>query len=335
MSGRTEGARRNASLRLHFGLFSLLSLLHLRPSPASAAKVDDLFRAWLENDLWPDAKSRGISRATFDAAFAGVTPEPRSSRSRHAGPEGQDAEEAAPGRVRLAGQLFRRKDHRRGDRRRPQPRRQIRQDAGRDRKGLWRPARRRARHLGPRDPASARPRFPTMRSRCSAPRPSCRRARTCSARRCWPPSKSSRRGLATRGQMKSSWAGALRPAAVPALVVPRTRGRFRRRRPPRHLEFARPMRWPRSPTISCDYGWVRGRDWGFEVTVPDRRFLRAGRPGPGPPHFGMGGDGHCARQRQAVPGQRGACRRLFADAGRPQRSGLHRHAEFLRAQGIQ
>ena len=46
----------------------------IRHRPASAAKVDDLFRAWLQNDLWPEAKSRGISKQTFDAAFAGVKP---------------------------------------------------------------------------------------------------------------------------------------------------------------------------------------------------------------------------------------------------------------------
>ena len=52
----------------------LLLLSVLLATPASAAKVDDLFRSWLETDLWPEAKSRGISKATFDAAFAGVTP---------------------------------------------------------------------------------------------------------------------------------------------------------------------------------------------------------------------------------------------------------------------
>ena len=43
-------------------------------APASAAKIDDQFRAWLQGDLWPEAKAKGISRKTFDAAFDGVTP---------------------------------------------------------------------------------------------------------------------------------------------------------------------------------------------------------------------------------------------------------------------
>ena len=58
------------------------------------------------------------------------------------------------------------------------------------------------------------------------------------------------RGLATRGQMKSSWAGALgQPQFLPSSFL-EARGRFRRRRPPRHLELATPTPWPRSPTIS-------------------------------------------------------------------------------------
>ncbi|MER8844902.1 lytic murein transglycosylase [Mesorhizobium australicum] len=42
--------------------------------PASAAKIDDQFRAWLQTDLWPEAKAKGVSKQTFDAAFSGVKP---------------------------------------------------------------------------------------------------------------------------------------------------------------------------------------------------------------------------------------------------------------------
>ena len=41
-------------------------------TPAAPANFD----AFLA-ELWPDARSRGISRATFDQAFAGLTPDPR------------------------------------------------------------------------------------------------------------------------------------------------------------------------------------------------------------------------------------------------------------------
>ena len=52
----------------------LLFLSFVALSPAFAAKIDDQFRAWLEQDLWPDARANGVSKKTFDAAFAGVTP---------------------------------------------------------------------------------------------------------------------------------------------------------------------------------------------------------------------------------------------------------------------
>jgi membrane-bound lytic murein transglycosylase B len=45
--------------------------------PASAASVaKSSFPAFLES-LWPDARARGVSRATFDAAFRGVAPDPK------------------------------------------------------------------------------------------------------------------------------------------------------------------------------------------------------------------------------------------------------------------
>ncbi|MGX8010326.1 lytic murein transglycosylase [Mesorhizobium sp. ORM8.1] len=50
-------------------LFALLLAL-----PTHAAPIDDQFRAWLQTDLWPEAKSKGISKKTFDEAFLGVKP---------------------------------------------------------------------------------------------------------------------------------------------------------------------------------------------------------------------------------------------------------------------
>ncbi len=59
--------------RLAFA-FLLISLLGPFTHPVSAAAIDDQFRAWLQNDLWPEAKAKGISKKTFDAAFDGVKP---------------------------------------------------------------------------------------------------------------------------------------------------------------------------------------------------------------------------------------------------------------------
>lgn len=39
--------------------------------PASAS-LEDQYRQWLANDLWPAARAQGVSQATFNAAFAGT-----------------------------------------------------------------------------------------------------------------------------------------------------------------------------------------------------------------------------------------------------------------------
>jgi membrane-bound lytic murein transglycosylase B len=46
------------------------------PVEAQQAKPDPAFAAFLQ-ELWPDARAKGVSRATFDLAFAGLTPDPR------------------------------------------------------------------------------------------------------------------------------------------------------------------------------------------------------------------------------------------------------------------
>ena len=53
---------------------ALLMAGWLNTGVASAAKIDDQFRAWLQTDLWPEAQANGVSKTTFDAAFSGVTP---------------------------------------------------------------------------------------------------------------------------------------------------------------------------------------------------------------------------------------------------------------------
>jgi len=41
---------------------------------AGPARSADAFRAFLDS-LWPDAQALGVTRATFDAAFKGLTPD--------------------------------------------------------------------------------------------------------------------------------------------------------------------------------------------------------------------------------------------------------------------
>ncbi len=55
----------------------LATCLLLLASPALAAvdrpAVEGAFQAWLQSDIWPEAKAAGVSRATFDAATKGLT----------------------------------------------------------------------------------------------------------------------------------------------------------------------------------------------------------------------------------------------------------------------
>ncbi|MCB1424394.1 MAG: lytic murein transglycosylase, partial [Notoacmeibacter sp.] len=50
-----------------------LVLLVSAPALARSQAVERQFRDWLANDLWPQARQRGVSAATFNAAFDGVT----------------------------------------------------------------------------------------------------------------------------------------------------------------------------------------------------------------------------------------------------------------------
>ncbi|KAB2920389.1 MAG: lytic murein transglycosylase [Hyphomicrobiaceae bacterium] len=58
------------------GLLAALALLLLPLACArpAAAQAGDVFRRFVE-DLWPDARAMGVSRATFDRAFRGVDPD--------------------------------------------------------------------------------------------------------------------------------------------------------------------------------------------------------------------------------------------------------------------
>ena len=54
----------------------LALLVMLSPLPAMAqdhAAVDRQFRTWLEDTIWPRARAAGVSRATHEAAFQGIT----------------------------------------------------------------------------------------------------------------------------------------------------------------------------------------------------------------------------------------------------------------------
>ncbi|HSX73300.1 MAG TPA: lytic murein transglycosylase, partial [Shinella sp.] len=60
-----------------FSWLTLLALalvtMALPAQAASKAEVEKMFRAWIDNDLWPAAQKTGVSEKTFRAAMQGVT----------------------------------------------------------------------------------------------------------------------------------------------------------------------------------------------------------------------------------------------------------------------
>lgn len=59
-----------------FLAMALIWVLGVSVLPAAAqnrAAVEAQFRSWLEQSVWPAAQRKGVSRATFDSAFRGVT----------------------------------------------------------------------------------------------------------------------------------------------------------------------------------------------------------------------------------------------------------------------
>ena len=56
-----------------------------------------------------------------------------------------------------------------------------------------------------------------------------------------------------------------------------------------------PIRMASIANYLVHYGWVKGRDWGFEVTVPESVSCALEGPDQGKPHLRLGGDGHRAQ----------------------------------------
>ena len=55
----------------------LTLVLVFAATPSRAASLNQGFRSFLETDIWPEAKAKGVPRAVFDAAFRGVAPNTR------------------------------------------------------------------------------------------------------------------------------------------------------------------------------------------------------------------------------------------------------------------
>jgi lytic murein transglycosylase len=250
------------------GLGLFLALLSLALSvPASAARVDDLFRAWLQDDLWPEARAKGITRQTFDAAFAGVEPnlelpdlvmpgeKPKTPKLQHQAEFGSPADYfaekvmaavTAGGRARAA--------------------RYGKTLAAIEKKygvpagvvlAIW------GRESGFGKAQGSYDAFEVLGTKAfMSTRKDKFREEVLAALAILD------EGLAARAQMKSSWAGALgQPQFLPSSFLRDA------------VDFdgdGRPDIWNSDADAMAsiasylvDHGWVRGRDWGFEVTVPD------------------------------------------------------------------
>ena len=234
--------------------------------PASAAKIDDQFREWLQNDLWPQAKREGISKQTFDAAFAGIKPnlklpdlvmpgeKPRTPKKQHqaefGSPGSYFAEKTvgavtAGGRARLAANA---KTLAAIEKRYGVPGPVV--------LAIW------GRETGYGAAKLSYDAFEVLGTKAfMATRKDMFRKEALAALAIV------EKGLVSRGEMKSSWAGALgQPQFMPTSFLKHA------------ADFdgdRHPDIWNSTPDVLAsiasyltDYGWVKGRDWGFEVSVP-------------------------------------------------------------------
>ena len=255
-------------LRLPFlGLLALSLLLAIPAGLASAAKIDDQFRAWLAKDLWPAAKASGVSKKTFEAAFAGVKPNLKlpdlvmPGEQEDTPKDQHQAEFRSPGNYFAentvagvtAGGRARAGKHASTlaalERRYGVPRGII--------LAIW------GRESGFGNAKIPYDAFEVLGTKAFlATRKEMFREEVLAAL------VMVERGLAPRSAMKSSWAGALgQPQFMPTSFLKHAVGFDGKGSPDIWNSEADTL--ASIANYLADYGWVKGRDWGFEVTVPD------------------------------------------------------------------
>lgn len=248
------------------GALLLIALSLWAPIAASAAPIDAQFREWLDTSLWPEAKAKGISRKTFDAAFEGVTPnlklpdlvmpgkKPETPKTQHQAefnsPAGYFAEKTlnslvSGGRSR-AGKYA--KTLAAIEKRYGVPGEIVLAIWGRE-----------SGYGAAKIPYDA---FEVLGTKAFlATRKDMFRTEVLAAL------EMAERGLATRDQMKSSWAGALgQPQFLPTSFLKHALdgdgdGRV-------DIWNSVPDTLASIANYLRDYGWQTGREWGFEVTAP-------------------------------------------------------------------
>ncbi|MEQ1941378.1 lytic murein transglycosylase [Mesorhizobium sp. VNQ89] len=236
-------------------------------SPASAQNIDAQFRAWLANDLWPEAKAKGVSKKTFDAAFAGVSPNrklpdlvlpgqkaetPKKQHQAEFGSPGNYFAEKTIGAVASGG----------------------RSRAGRHAKTLAAIEKQYGVPVGVvlaiwgRESGFGAAKIPYDAFEVLGTKAFLATRKDMFRKEVIAALVMVEQGKVSRGAMKSSWAGALgQPQFLPTSFLDHA------------VDFdgdGVADIWNSTPDTLASianylvhYGWVKGRDWGFEVTVPD------------------------------------------------------------------
>ncbi|MBZ9966136.1 lytic murein transglycosylase [Mesorhizobium sp. BR1-1-2] len=268
MSGRTEGGNTERGLRqLCLACFLAALAFLVFATPASAAPIDDQFRSWLQTDLWPQARAKGISQKTFAAAFDGVKPnlklpdlvmpgeKPKTPQKQHQAEFGSPGAYFAEKTIRAVTSGGRAREAANArtlaaiEKRYGVP--------GEVLLAIW------GRETGFGAAKMPYDAFEVLGTKAfMSTRKDFFRTELLAAL------EIVQRGLAPVNAMKSSWAGALgQPQFMPTSFLKHA------------VDFDGDGRvdiWSSTPDVLASianylvhYGWVRGRGWGFEVTVPE------------------------------------------------------------------
>jgi lytic murein transglycosylase len=234
-------------------------------TPAASTRIDDQFRAWLAGDLWPEAQARGVSKETFEIAFSGVRPnlklpdlvmpgaKPLTPKRQHQAEFGSPGSYFGPIGAVTGGGRARASEHSRTlaaiEKRYGVPGGVV--------LAIW------GRESGFGTAKIPYDAFEVLGTKAFlATRKEMFRTEVLAAL------EMIERGLVARRTMKSSWAGALgQPQFLPTSFLKHA------------VDFdgdGRADIWNSAPDTLASianylvhHGWVKGRDWGFEVTVPD------------------------------------------------------------------
>jgi len=256
-----------AFLRVFAAVFLLAAALVFSfGTPTHAAPIDDQFRSWLQTDLWPEAKAKGISKKTFDDAFLGVKPNLKlpdlvMPGEKPTTPEKQHQAEFGPPANYFAEKIIRAVTS--GGRTRESANARV---LGLIEKrygvpgeivlAIW------GRETGFGAAKMPYDAFEVLGTKAfMSTKKDFFRTEVLAAL------EIVERGLAPVNAMKSSWAGALgQPQFMPTSFLKHA------------VDFdgdGRPDIWNSTPDVLASianylvhYGWVRGRGWGTEVTVP-------------------------------------------------------------------